>query len=195
MATKKNPDLKRMVGVAVFIAVVVALQMLGSFIRFGTFSVSLVLVPIVIGAAVYGPAAGALLGAAFGAVVLVNCVIGVDVGGYMLWAVNPFMTAALCIVKGTLAGYAAGILYRSVKKINHYAGVLSAAIVCPIVNTGIFILAMIFLYRETLIAWAGDTNFLYFAFMGLAGMNVVLELSVNIILCSAAARIIKTVQL
>ena len=36
---------------AVLTALVVVLQMLGAFIRFGPFSISLVLVPIVIGAA------------------------------------------------------------------------------------------------------------------------------------------------
>lgn len=47
---KKN-DIQSLVGTAIVSAVVVVLQLLGSFIKFGTFSVSLVLVPIVIGAA------------------------------------------------------------------------------------------------------------------------------------------------
>ena len=195
MDTNNKINVKRMVGVAVFIAAVVALQMLGSFVRIGTFSVSLVLVPIAIGAAVFGPAAGALLGAAFGAVVLINCAIGVDIGGYMMWAANPPLTAALCILKGAIAGYVAGVFYRTAKNISIYAGVLSAAIVCPIVNTGIFILCVVFLYRDILVLWAGDTNYLYFAFIGLAGTNFLLELCVNIVLCSAAARIIKVIKL
>ena len=57
---------RTMVLVAVMTSLVVVLQLLGSFIRFGPFSISLVLVPIVIGAAVCGSAAGAWLGFAFG---------------------------------------------------------------------------------------------------------------------------------
>jgi len=113
----------------------------------------------------------------------------------MLWAVNPPMTAALCIVKGVLAGYAAGLVYKALNKLNHFLGVICAAVVCPVVNTGIFICAMIFLYRETLSIWAGDTHFLYFAFIGMAGINFVLELAVNVVLCPAVSRIIKNVTI
>ena len=195
MQSKNGLDVKKLVGVAVFVAVVVALQILGSFIRFGAFSVSLVLVPIVVGASVYGAATGALLGGAFGIVVLINCANGVDIGGYMLWSANPPLTAALCLLKGVFAGYAAGSLYARLSKINKFFGVLSAAVICPVVNTGIFILAMICFYRETLVLWAGETHFLYYAFIGLAGVNFLLELCANIVLCPAAARIIKAVNL
>ena len=58
---KKN-DIQSLVGTAIVSAVVVVLQLLGSFIKFGTFSVSLVLVPIVIGAALYGTKASTWLG-------------------------------------------------------------------------------------------------------------------------------------
>jgi len=195
MQTNNKLDVERLVGVAVFVAVVVALQILGSFIRFGAFSVSLVLVPIVVGASVYGAATGALLGGAFGIVVLINCANGVDIGGYMLWTANPPLTAALCLVKGVLAGYAAGLIYEKINKVNKFFGLLSAAVICPVVNTGIFILAMICFYRATLVIWAGDTHFLYFAFIGLAGVNFLLELCVNIVLCPAAARVIKAIGL
>ena len=55
-----NKKTKRVVGVGIFTAIVVVLQLLGSFIKFGTFSVSLVLIPIVVGAALYGIGAGAV---------------------------------------------------------------------------------------------------------------------------------------
>ena len=52
MTKNKQITTRTMVLTAVLTAVVVVLQLLGSFIRFGPFSISLVLVPIVIGAAV-----------------------------------------------------------------------------------------------------------------------------------------------
>ena len=58
----KTTKIRRMVGVAILAAIVVVLQSVGSFIRFGSVSVSLVLIPIVVGAAMYGPGAGAVLG-------------------------------------------------------------------------------------------------------------------------------------
>ena len=66
----KTSKIQRMVGIAILAAIVVVLQSVGSFIRFGSVSVSLVLIPIVVGAAMYGPGAGAVLGGAFAIAVL-----------------------------------------------------------------------------------------------------------------------------
>ena len=154
----------RMVGMAIFIAIIVVLQVFGNFIKVGTFSISLVLVPIVIGAAIYGAGSGAVLGGAFGVIVLINCINGTDIGGNMLWTANPAITAVLCLLKGILAGFVAGVVYSAVSKKNVYIGVICAALVCPVVNTGIFITAMIFLYRDTLTLWAGDSNIIYYAY-------------------------------
>ena len=59
---EKRISTRTLTGVAIFTAIVVVLQFLGSFIRFGPFSISLVLVPIVVGAALYGHGAGRLAG-------------------------------------------------------------------------------------------------------------------------------------
>ena len=63
---------KTLVGLGLLTAIVVVLQLVGSFIKFGTFSISLVLMPIVVGAALYGVGAGAWLGFVFGVVVLLS---------------------------------------------------------------------------------------------------------------------------
>lgn len=152
------------------------------------------LVPIAIGAAMYGSTAGAVLGGAFGVIVLINCVSGTDIGGNMLWVVNPVLTAVLCLLKGILAGFVAGITYSAMSKRSIYIGTVCAAFVCPVVNTSIFIAAMIFFFRDTLALWAGDSTILYYSFMGLAGGNFLLELSVNIILSQAVARIINVAK-
>ena len=67
-----NNNTQKIVGLGLFTAIVIVLQLMGSFIRFGTFSISLVLVPVVIGAALYGAGAGAWLGFVFGVVVLLS---------------------------------------------------------------------------------------------------------------------------
>lgn len=187
-------QISRMVGMAIFIAIVVVLQIVGSFIRFGAFSITLVLIPIVVGAAMYGAAAGAVLGGAFGIVVLVNCINGVDAGGNMLWVANPALTAALCLVKGILAGFISGLVYSAISKKNIYIGTICAAFICPIVNTGIFLAAMILFYHDTLILWAGDSSLIYYLFIGLAGVNFLLEMGANIVLSPAIVRIINAAK-
>ena len=67
-----NNKTKSMVGVGLFTAIVVVLQFLGGSIKFGMFSISLVLIPIVVGSAVYGCKAGGWLGFAFGSTVLLS---------------------------------------------------------------------------------------------------------------------------
>ena len=109
-----NGKTRRLAGLALFTAIVVVLQLLGSFIKVGPFAVSLVLIPIVVGAAVYGVSAGAWLGFVFGVVVTIAVVTGADQGGYIMFSARPVMTVLVCLIKGTAAGYVAGLLYRAI---------------------------------------------------------------------------------
>lgn len=111
-----NGKTRRLAGLALFTAIVVVLQLLGSFIKVGPFAVSLVLIPIVVGAAVYGVSAGAWLGFVFGVVVTIAVVTGADQGGYIMFSARPVMTVLVCLIKGTAAGYVAGLLYRAIAR-------------------------------------------------------------------------------
>ena len=95
---------RTLVLVSVLTALVIVLQLLGSFIRFGMFSITLVLVPIIIGAAICGPGAGAWLGFTFGVAVLLSG----DAASFM--AVDPVGTVVTVLVKGTAAGLIAGLI-------------------------------------------------------------------------------------
>lgn len=181
-------------GLALFSAIIVVLQLFATFVKFGPFSVTLVLIPIVVGAAVYGPKAGAYLGGVFGAVVLVACICGWDMGGNVLWNTQPFLTALLCLAKGALAGLAAGGVYTLIAKKNSVVGAIVAAVICPVVNTGIFCLALVLLYHDILLAWAGGSSVIYYILTGLVGVNFVLELCVNMVLSPTIVRIIKAKQ-
>ena len=105
---------RRLTGLALMTAIVVVLQVVASFVKFGPFTITLALAPILIGAALYGPKAGACLGGVFGAVVLLACILGWDMGGNVLWNANPFLTALVCLGKGILAGLAAGLVSRAI---------------------------------------------------------------------------------
>ena len=105
---EKRISTRTLTGLALFTAIVVVLQFLGAFIRFGPFSISLVLIPIVIGAAIYGPKTGALRGATFGVVVTINCITGADLGGQMVFQADPVICILVVLAKGTLAGFLSG---------------------------------------------------------------------------------------
>lgn len=182
-----------MVALAILVAVVVILQLLGSFIHFGPVSVSLVLIPIVVGAALFGPGAGALLGFAFSAVVFIAAVTGADAGAFMLWQANPFMTALVIFAKGTGAGWVSGLVYRSLCEKNALTAAVAAAVVCPVFNTGVFLLGMFTVFSEALRLWAGGTDVVTYALVGLAGVNFIAELVLNIVLSPVIVRIVKAV--
>ena len=169
------------------------MQLVASFLPTKPFAITLALTPIVVGAALYGPRAGAWLGGVFGVVVLLMCVFGVDAGGAILWNVNPFATLVLCVVKGAAAGWAAGLIYTAASKKSSTAAVILAAIASPVVNTGIFCAAMATIYRSTLVEWAGGAgaDLVYYVFIGLIGVNFLVELAVNAALSPVVARIIK----
>lgn len=178
----QTSKIRRMVEMAALIAVIVVLQAVATFVKIGPFPITLTLIPIVLGATLYGPKTGAVLGGAFGVVVLIMVITGADPGGNLLWQVNPLLTALLCLLKGILAGFVAGIVNLGVKKINAYAGVICAAVVCPIVNTGIFIAGMALFFHATLVSWAGDTNVVYYALIGLTGINFLIEFIANAVM-------------
>ena len=94
-------------GTDVLAALVVVLQLLSSVIKIGTVSITLTLIPIVVGAAFYGPGAGAILGTVFGLVVYINSATGADTGGNLVFLANPFLCAVVCIGKGTLSVWCA----------------------------------------------------------------------------------------
>lgn len=183
-----NNKTKNMVGVGLFTAIVVVLQFLGGGIKFGVFSISLVLVPIVVGSAVYGWKAGAWLGFAFGAAVLLSG----DAAAFLV--IDPIGTVLVVLVKGIGCGLVAGLVYMLLEKTNKVVAVFSAAIICPIVNTGIFLLGCKVFFLETVAAWgaaAGFDNVAAYMFLSLAGVNFLIELVVNIALGPVIVRLIK----
>ena len=138
--SQKNTNTQKIVGLGLFTAIVVVLQLMGSFIKFGTFSISLVLVPVVIGAALYGAGAGAWLGFVFGVVVLLSG----DAAAFL--GVNALGTVLTVLVKGALAGYVSGLVYKALENKNRTLAVALAAVTCPVVNTGVFLIGCLLFF-------------------------------------------------
>lgn len=215
-----NSKTKKIVGIGLFTAIVLVLQFLGGGIKFGMFSISLVLVPIVVGAAVYGWQAGAWLGFTFGVAVLLSG----DAAAFL--AVDVVGTVLTVLVKGTAAGLCSGLVYKLVVTLmnkhskkrmqfiknnygigeccetgmyeyisrnNRYVAVIAAAVICPIVNTGVFLLGCVLFFMETVAGWGaavGFENVASYMFLGLAGTNFLIELATNLLLSPVIVRLI-----
>lgn len=174
-------------GAAILTAIVIVLQLIGGAIHFGVFSISLVLVPIVIGAALYGAWIGAWLGLVFGVMVLLTG----DAAPFL--AINPLGTVLTVLVKGTCAGLCAGLVYRALEKKNQFAAVVCAAITAPVVNTGLFLVGCVLFFLDAVKEWgqaAGFENVGTYMITGFVGLNFLFELLVNVILAPVIVRLV-----
>lgn len=194
MKKSKFFSAKNIAYLAVLLALVIVLQIWGSGVKIGTTSVSFVLIPIVLGAILLGPVAGAFLGCAFGVVVIVMGVMGVDYFTFVVFSDHPVLTVILCLVKGAAAGFVAGILFKALRGKSESAAVLVSALAAPVVNTGLFILGAL-LMSDTLSAnfVADGQTVLYFLVIGCAGLNFVVEFIINAVASPAIYTVARVV--
>lgn len=186
---RKRMSTETMVLGAVMTALVIILQLLGSFTAFfGPFSTAVALIPIAIGAILCGPAIGAWLGFVFGVVVIAS-------GGAALFlAFDIPGTIVTVMVKGTACGLAAGWVYKLLKKWNSIVAAFAAAIVCPLVNTGLFLLGCAVFFLDDVVGIAtaaGSPDTGMAVFIGFAMANFLIEIVTNTLLSPIFARLLK----
>ena len=187
--------IRRMTTLSLLTAVIVVLQLLGYFLpRIGPFGLSFVLIPIVVGAAYFGPKAGAILGGAFGVIVCICSYNGIDGGGFMVWQASPFLCILVVMTKGVLAGATAGWVYRWLHNKSSSIATIAASIICPIVNTGIFLLGMFVFFMDVLTVWADGNSVVAYVLTGIVLINFVPEFIITVVLSPVCRRVIQAVQ-
>lgn len=152
---------RRLTGLALMTAIIVVLQVVASFVKFGPFTITLALAPILIGAALYRPEGQARAGRG------IRCrrIVGLHFGLGPRWS-DPVECQSLPDRLGLLGqghpgrsgcrpGLSGHRLGRQIPQQRSYAGrLLAAGIVSPVVNTGLFLLGLFFLFPTYLEAWA-----------------------------------------
>lgn len=188
--TKRNNEkLFKLVLLAIFTAIVIVVQFVGSGIKVGAVSFSLVLIPIVVGGIIIGPKAGAWLGFVFGAITFIGGLTGADAFTAILiqsGIKGAIITALICFGKATAAGLVAGIIYKVLKNKNRFVAVVLSAAAAPIVNTGLFIFGALLLSDVLTQNFLQDgTTVIYFLVIVCAGINFIVEFLVNVVLSPA----------
>ncbi|MCR5653087.1 MAG: ECF transporter S component [Ruminococcus sp.] len=192
--TNTKTNMFRMAGLGILTAIIIVLQVVTTYFPTKPFAITLALIPIVIGAALYGARAGAYLGGVFSVVVIAMCIFGVDVGGAMVWNANPFLCVVVCLLKGVAAGFVSGLVFKALSKKNTIVATAAAAVLSPIVNTGIFSIGMLLFFKPVLEAWSGGSDVLYYVVFTMTGVNFLVELGVNIVVTPIIVSIIKAVR-
>lgn len=178
MKTNKQ-KIQWLTGVGLLSALVIVLQFVSMALRFSTFSITLTLIPIVVGAALYGVGAGAWLGLIFGLAVLFTG----DAAGFMVWSVHG--TIITVLAKGILAGLVSGLVFKLLEKVNRALATVVAAVLCPIVNSGVFFLGCVTFFMKhidgaaAMTKYAGNTA--AYIIMVYIGFNFILEFAINVV--------------
>ena len=180
---KRNQEFTRKIAI---VGLLTALTTVLSYIKIPVVSnvtVNLVLPIVVIGSILCGPYVGAWL------TVIPAITSFPEAALFMTY--NLWGTILTLILKGLLAGYSAGIVYKLLSKKHPKLSVFCASVVAPIVNTSVFLLGCyVFIWSE-LIALAEENGVgVGLLLFGLAGMNFIVELILNMALCPALMRVV-----
>ncbi len=182
---ENSRKIKKMTYLAILTAMVFILQWLGLFMRFTTFSLTFVLVPIVIGTAICGVYAGAWLGFVFAIAVFATG----DAALFLQFSI--FGTIVTVVLKGILSGLCAGLVYKLFEKKNKYLAIVSSAVTAPIVNSGIFFLGCLVFFYDSIADYFKTDSVVWFIITGLIGINFIIEFVLNLILSPAIYRILE----
>ena len=206
MKTQNSQKTLKLTQMSILFALVIALQSIASF---GFINICLCLIPITLGAILLDWKGGLVLGALFGFIALFWGLVGKDQFTFFLFSANPAMTIAICLVKGSLAGLVPALLYKWMSNFKYKNSNLVAAIVAsisaPIANTGIFTIGSLIIKNDVVEAMtkayesAGApppdmSNFIAFLFLGLIGINFIVEFAINVVLSPAIHKITEIVN-
>ena len=179
-------NVKNLTLLALMTALVAVFQCIGLIIPIGFNVGAFALVPIVIGAAMLGPVAGLWLGFIFGLVVIVTGQASA------FYAFGVVQTVIVVLLKGALAGWVSGLMFKLIEKKNSLAAIITSSVLCPVVNTAVFTLASFTIFFPGIKGWAtgAGKDMISFVFLTLIGANFFVELGICLIFSTVAHRII-----
>ncbi len=160
--------------------------------------ITLLIVPVTIGAITLGPAAGAVLGGVFGLTSYIRC-FGMNAFGMVLLGINPFATFIVCVISRVLMGWLTGLVYQGLKKIKplRKAAVFITSLIGPLLNTLFFMGTLIIFFYQTeyiqgIAASLGTANAFTFV-VAFVGINGLVEAVVCFVLGSAVSKALQVV--
>ncbi|MBQ0083690.1 MAG: ECF transporter S component [Clostridiales bacterium] len=189
---EKSFKIRRLAVNGILAALIIVVSFLP--IRIGTVEITLSMIPIAVGASIYGVYSGALLGAVFGTVSFLQC-LGYSPFGATLLAVSVPVTLLMCIPTRILAGALAGLACDIFKKSGHKnIGIITAGVLAPVLNTVFFTGVMLIGFWNTEYIQGFAEMFKTpapFAFaVAFVGLNGLIEILVGIAVAIPAAKAI-----
>ena len=179
------------IGTPVLTAILMVLQILSNYITIASISINLSMIPIVIGSILYGPLVGLFLGLVDGIVIIFS---PSTIAVFM--PITVIGTIFVCLTKTGIAGLVSGLIYRAFEKKNYKVGAIISTLVVPIINTGLFSIAALTIFRsflESLVSADYSNIYLVLLFL-VIGVNFIVEFLLNAFLSPTILYIIKIRQ-
>ena len=185
MGKKKFFNTRMITTTGILTGILIVLQVIGNYINPAFTNINLSLVPIALGAILYGPIIGGFLGLVCGVMVLLSP----STISYF-FSVSPVATIFTCLLKTTIAGVVAGFLYKAFSKKSDVTGSILASIAVPVINTAIFCVMCYFFFSVRLEEINPD-NIVAALFLGMVGINFIIEIISTVILVPSLFKIIQ----
>ncbi len=190
----KKFSTKQFVEMALLTAVILLLAFTPiGYIRTFGLEITLIVVPVTVGAVTLGPAAGAVLGAVFGITSFIQC-FGMSPFGAVLLSINPFATFVVCVVSRILMGWLTGLIYQELKNVRQIkkAAVVIANLIGPFLNTCFFMgtLVLCFYHTEYIqgLAQSMKVSNVFAFIVAFVGVNGLIEAAVCFVVGSAISK-------
>ncbi len=197
MKTITNKQTLKMVQLALFTAIILlmAFTSLG-YIRTPGLEITMIVVPVTVGAVILGPTAGAILGGVFGLTSFIQC-FGMSPFGAALLGISPIGTLVLCLIPRILMGWLAGLIFQGMKKwgkvnmLSHAVANLAG----PLLNTLFFMTALTLIFYNTeyiqgFVAGLGAVNPLEFVLL-FVGINGLIEALICFVAGTAVSKAVE----
>ncbi|WP_426351247.1 ECF transporter S component [Alloiococcus sp. CFN-8] len=182
-------SVNQMVRLAILIGIILLMSYtpLG-YLKVGAVEITFIMIPVVVGAVVMGPKAGAFLGGVFGFTSFLQC-FGFSAFGTMLFGINPVFTFILCMVPRILMGWLSGVIFKKLHDVDktNVASYVIACISGAILNTVLFVGFLLALFGNTEYIQSFGSN-LWLIIVAIVGVNGLIEAGVCAVVGSAISK-------
>lgn len=177
---------KQLTGAAVLSAVEVVMIAISNYITIGPVNMNLSLVPIALGAMLYGPIVGGFLGFINGVVTILS-----PSTMAVFMPISPIGTILVCLLKTTVAGLVSGLLFKAYRN-KSMLSALTSSIVVPFINTGLFVVGCYLFFQSWLnVGAVGYDNSFMFLLFAVMGWNFLIEVVISTVLSPSVYSIVR----
>ena len=191
MAQARNPKLIRMTQLAILLALeaILVFTPIGMIVT-PVASITLMHIPVIIGAILLGPLSGGILGGAFGVLAMIRATMGggaIDMLFNPAASGNPLASIVLSVVPRILLGLFAAYLYILFRKLfkTDYAAIPVSALLATALHTVMVLGLLWLLFRE---APAMEGFAVMSIFSSVIALNGLLEMGLAVVLSTAICK-------